>query len=175
VAVTEGTAYDVNVSSGRELLQFGNVDAKFYGFDMNWAYRWDSSWSLRGVVNYVRGKRRGVSDNLYRIVPANTLYALDYDTETWGASFENHLFSKQDAVSAENNEQRTKGYGTINFSCYVLVAEAVRLTAGIDNLLDKKYQGHLMGYNRAINDDIAIDERLPGKGRSLYAQVRWVF
>ena len=57
----------------------------------------------------------------------------------------------------------------------MLVTEVVTLTAGIENLLDKKYQGHLTGYNRAANEDIAIDERLPGTGRSLYAQVRWVF
>ncbi|MBV1922285.1 MAG: TonB-dependent receptor [Pseudomonadales bacterium] len=163
VAVTEGTAFVLNgmQNTGRELLQFSNVDAKFYGFDMNWGYRFDSAWSLRGVVNYVRGKRRDVSDNLYRIAPANTLYALDYDTDKWGVSIENHLFAKQDNISEENNEQRTKGYGTVNISAYVLVTEAVSLTAGVENLLDKRYQDHLTGYNRAANDDIAINERLP--------------
>jgi len=177
VAVIGGTAFELNAMPlpGRELLQFSNVDAKFYGFDMNWAYRFDSEWSLRGVLNYVRGKRRDVSDDLYRIAPANTLYALDYDAEKWGVSVENHLFAKQDEVSAENNELRTGGYGTINISGYVLLTDAVTLTAGIENLLDKKYQDHLTGYNRAVNADIALDERLPGKGRSLYAQARWVF
>ncbi len=177
VVVTEGVAFMLNggQNSDRELLQFSNVDAKFYGFDMNWAYRFDSAWSLRGVVNYVRGKRRDVSDDLYRIAPANTLYALDYDAEKWGVSVENHLFAKQDSVSAENNEQRTDGYGTVSISGYVLLTDSVTLTAGLENLLDKKYQDHLTGYNRAVNADIAPDERLPGKGRSLYAQARWVF
>ena len=142
---------------------------------MNWGYRFDSAWSLRGVVNYVRGKRRDVSDNLYRIAPANTLYALDYDADKWGVSVENHLFAKQDDVSEENNEQRTKGYGTVNISAYVLVTEAVTLTAGLENVFDKAYQDHLTGYNRAVNEDIALGERLPGKGRNLYAQARWVF
>jgi len=159
----------------KALLQFTNVEARFYGFDVNWGYAMDSAWSLRGVVNYVRGERRDVEDSLYRISPPNTLYAVDYAAEDWGFSIENHLFAKQKNVSDASNEQQTEGYGLVNVSAYAVVNEDVTLTAGVDNLTDKKYQDHLAGYNRATNDVIAKGERLPGVGRNIYVQASMSF
>lgn len=177
VAVTSGTALMVNnmMNPDKELLQFANVDAKFHGFDMNWSLDLVTGWSVRGVVSYVRGERRDINDDLYRISPPNALYAVDYDAEDWGVSVENHLFAKQHDVSETNNEQKTSGYGVVNISAYTLLTDQLTLTAGVENAFDRKYRDHLVGYNRAANNDIEVGERLPGKGRNLYIQLRWGF
>ena len=47
----------MNGSNNPDPLQFNNVDAELYGFDMDWAWQMGEHWSMSGLVNYVRGKR----------------------------------------------------------------------------------------------------------------------
>ena len=61
---------DMNGTSNPDPLQFNNVDAELYGFDLDWAWRLGEHWSMSGLVNYVRGKRDDTSDDLYRIAAA---------------------------------------------------------------------------------------------------------
>ncbi|MEH6581135.1 MAG: TonB-dependent receptor [Halioglobus sp.] len=156
-------------------LQFNNVDAELYGFDMDWAWQLSGQWSLSGIVNYVRGKRDDKDDNLYRIAPANTSVSLNYAANRWSASAESVLYAKQDKVSATNSEQETAGYGVFNLRGSWQASPGLQLAAGVDNLFDKGYQDHLGGYNRAANPDIAKGERLYGYGRNLFLRASYEF
>ncbi len=157
-------------------LEFNNVDARFYGFDLDWAYRLNHRWSIDGVINYVRGERDDINDNLYRIAPLNAVTSLNYQSTSWGASLESILYDSQDQVSETNSEQKTDGYSLWNARGYWQFTEKFTLGFGVDNLADKKYRDHLGGYNRVRgNKDIAPGERLPGYGRNLFARLdyRW--
>ena len=157
-------------------LQFNNVDAQFYGFDMDWAWQLGEHWSLSGLVNYVRGKRDDSSDDdLYRIAPPNATFRLNYAAANWTAGVENVLYAKQNDVSTTNNEQKTSGYGTVNLNASWQATSQLQLAAGVDNLFDKEYQDHLGGYNRAANPDIAKGARLPGYGINAFARVVYEF
>ena len=160
-----------NGTSNASPLQFNNVNAEFYGFDMDWRYNINSSWSLSGLLNYVRAERKDIDDYLYRIAPANTTIALNYQASNWAITVESALYAEQDKVSAINSEQETSGYGLINANGYWQLNNQLRLGIGIDNLLDKNYQDHLSGYSRAANDDIQTGDRLPGYGRNVYARI----
>ena len=130
---------------------------------------------MSGIVNYVRGKRRDISDNLYRIVPPNTSIRLDYQTKRWSAGVENVLYASQDDVSETNSEQKNAGYGLINLNATWKASNTLHLAAGVDNVLDKAYGDHLGGYNRAANPDIAKGERLPGYGINMFVRAEWSF
>ena len=67
-------------------LEFNNVDATFYGFDVDWSYQISERWSLEGVINFVRGERDDVNDDLYRVAPTNAFVAVNYAAERWGVS-----------------------------------------------------------------------------------------
>lgn len=166
---------NVNGTNNPDPLHFNNVDAKLYGFDMDWAWQIDQHWSLSGIVNYVRGKRDDISDDLYRIAPANTSLRLDYTAASWSAGLESVLYSSQDKVSETNREQETAGYGLLNVSASWQVTPQLQLAAGVDNLLDKEYDDHMTGYNRAKNPDIGMRERLPGIGTNLFARLAYTF
>jgi iron complex outermembrane receptor protein len=166
---------DANGTNNPDPLQFNNVDAELYGFDMDWALRLGNHWSLSGLVNYVRGKRDDIDDNLYRIAPPNATVRLDYTTATWGAGVESVLYARQDNVSETNGEQETSGYGVINVSASWQATDRLQLAAGVDNLFDRKFRDHLAGYNRAANDDIARGERLPGYGINAFARLVYEF
>ena len=165
----------MNGTNRPDPLQFSNVDAKLYGFDMDWAWHLDQHWSLSGVVNYVRGKRRDIDDELYRIAPANATFRLNYAASNWSTTLENVLFSAQNQVSDTNREQETAGYGIVNINGTWQVTPQLQLAAGVDNLFDKEYFDHLGGYNRAANPDIDRGSRLPGYGTNLFARVLYTF
>ncbi len=165
----------MNGTNRPDPLQFNNVDAEIYGFDMDWAWQFDTNWSLSGLVNYVRGKRRDISDNLYRIAPPNTTISLNYSTTDWGVSLENVLYASQEDVSDTNNEKETAGYGVLNLHTSWQMSDKLQLAAGIDNLLDKEYYDHLGGYNRAANPDLPIGSRLPGYGTNVFARLSYTF
>ena len=152
-------------------LKFNNVDAELYGFDIEANYAIDSHWSVNTVVNYVRGKRDDISDDLYRIAPLNGVIGLTYQNSLWAATVESVLVDEQDKVSETNNEQETPGYGLINLKGHWQANANVRIGAGIDNVFDKRYFDHLGGYNRVVNPDIAVDDRLPGYGRNVFARI----
>jgi iron complex outermembrane receptor protein len=156
-------------------LQFNNVDAELYGFDMDWHWQFASNWSLSGLVNYVRGERRDIDDNLYRIAPPNTSVRLSYSAANWEASVESVLYASQDDVSDTNREKKSAGYGLINLAGNWQVLPSVQLAAGVENVFDKNYQDHLGGYNRVMNSDVEQGERLPGYGRNLFARVLYTF
>lgn len=52
-------------------LRFGNVDAELFGVDLDFLLRPVKRIELSGTASFVRGKRRDVDDDLYRIPPAN--------------------------------------------------------------------------------------------------------
>jgi iron complex outermembrane receptor protein len=166
---------NMNGTNNPDPLQFNNVDAEFYGFDMDWRLALGDRWSVSGLVNYVRGERRDIDDNLYRIAPPNTSLRLEYQGQRWQFAAETVAYASQDDVSVTNAEQETAGYAVVNLSAVWQITDKLQLAAGVDNVFDRGYRDHLAGYNRAANPDIARGERLPGYGVNAFAQVSYEF
>ncbi|MDP2346942.1 MAG: TonB-dependent receptor [Gammaproteobacteria bacterium] len=156
-------------------LQFANVDASYYGFDMESSYELSDRLTLRSVLSIVRGQREDIRDDLYRISPDNMILSLDYTKNNWTASLESMTYADQERVSNTNLEAQTDGYTIVNLTGRINVSPDIELGMGVNNLLDKEYEDHLAAYNRAWNPDVAIGDRLPGLGRSVYARMMWYF
>ena len=165
-----------NGTSNPAPLQFDNVDAKLWGFDMDWSMRLSDSLALRGLVNYVRGERDDIDDDLYRISPFNTSIALDYSNGPWGVSVEGVYYDEQDNVSETNGETPTNDYALLNLSAWWQLSSDLRIAAGVDNLLDEDYEGHLAGRNRVMgNPDLAQGNKIPGYGINAFLRVDYSF
>ena len=156
-------------------LQFNNVDAKLYGLDLESRYQINERLSLQANLSMVRGERRDINDNLYRIAPDNFLLALNWSAGVWAASLENITYASQDRISVTNRELTTGGYSLLNLNTRFYPQENLEIGLGINNMLDREYRDHLAGYNRAFNPDIALRDRLPGLGRNLYGRLIWQF
>lgn len=157
-------------------LQYSNVDAKLYGFDINWLAALSSEWQLDGTVGYVRGKRRDTGDNLYRIAPLNARTMLSYIQPAWRIGFEAETVAKQNKVARQNDEEKTGGYALFHISGQYQTTSDIMFTAGVSNLFDRDYANHLGGFNRAAGDtDVAVGDRLPGIGRSGYINISYTF
>ena len=159
------------MASGRLPLQFANVDAKIYGVDLGYEFEISEEWLLRGNLGYVRGKRKDITDNLYRIAPLSSFLELTWQRESWFVAIESIAASKQDKVSAYNNEQTTSGWGIANLRGGIRLNRAFDINLGVENIFDKAYQDHLGGYNRVAGSDVPLRERLYSKGRNYYIRL----
>jgi len=197
--LTNGTAYNFRVAQGNMLkgggfctanplspfcvpLKFSNTDAEFYGADAGFGINMTEHISLDGTVSYVRGKRKDIIDNLYRIAPLNSTINLSYyGDQDWSVSAQSMLYSKQNKVSSSNSEQATGGYSLFNLQGRYALSRAIVLSAGINNIFDRFYQDHLGGYNRVSKDAngqasaVAKGSRLAGQGRNYFVQARGRF
>lgn len=166
VSATDPAVIIVSTMNGDPTpLQFANVSARLYGVDAQWGVPLVEHWSLDGVVSYVRGQRRDINDNLYRIAPLNTTVDLTHRRERWSFTLEGVFYAAQHQVSRTNGETPSAGYGLLNlFAEYKLPRPKITLRAGIDNVLNRHYEPHLQGVNRVAGSDVALGARLPGPG-----------
>jgi len=156
-------------------LKFTNVDAKLYGADVNGHYYLSDNIQLSAVVSYVRGERRDINDNLYRIAPLNGQFSASYFSDSWAANLALVMAASQEDVSLTNAEQESAGYGVVNLDAQYYVNNELTLRFGVDNLLDKEYQNHLGGYNRVKGSEITVMDRLPAQGTSAWAEMTYSF
>jgi len=51
------------------------------------------------------------------------------------------------------------------------VKDGVRLSAGVENLLNQVTRDHLSGYNQNGYGDVALGTRVPGAGRGVFVRL----
>jgi len=152
-------------------LRFANVDALLYGLDLDAGLTLDAFWRIDAVMSIVHGERRDIDDHLYRVAPPQLTLGLTYDRDTWLATFETRIVSEQKRVSMTNSEAASDGYVVLNAFGSWKVSDNVRLSAGIENMLDQKFEDHLAGYNRISGSDVPVGSRLPGPGRGVFIRI----
>jgi iron complex outermembrane receptor protein len=171
----QGTPIARTDSGGNAVLQYNNIDAGLYGIDGSWQYRVDNALVLSGSLSYARGKRTDVSDNLYRIAPLRMDVNAEYARGKWTHRAEWQMAARQSKVSSYNDETETGGYGLVHLRTRYRIQSNFSISAGIENLLDKRYAEHLSGVNRVTDSDVPVGERLPGAGRFGYVAVDYRF
>jgi iron complex outermembrane receptor protein len=154
-------------------LRFANVDAEIWGADIAFGTRIAGPLRLDGIASYVRGRRRDVPDNLYRIAPANGRLALAWDATDWMIAVEVQGFAAQNRIATTNSEVNSRGYVLASLLGNWQVADGLRLDFGMENLFNRQYLEHLAGYNRIRLSDVPVGARLSGPGRSAFIRLRW--
>ena len=152
-------------------LRWANVDARLYGLDLDAGYDFDGPLRVDGVFSFVRGERRDIDDNLYRIAPPNLTAGVTWEETDWSATLEMRAVAEQSDVSVANSEAETPGYVVLNLFGDWQVRDGMRVSAGVENLLDQVYRNHLSGYNRNADSDVAVGTRVPGPGRGAFIRL----
>jgi iron complex outermembrane receptor protein len=156
-------------------LKFSNVDAKLFGADVNWYYNISDNFQLSGIASYVKGERRDIDDNLYRIAPLNGQLSFSYHDENIITNLTLVAVAAQEDVSVTNTEQATSGYGLVNIDLEYFVTNDLTIRGGVDNLFNREYQNHLGGYNRVKETGTAVMTRLPSEGMSAWVEATYSF
>jgi iron complex outermembrane receptor protein len=160
-----------NMNGDPTPLMFRNTDAELYGADLDFLARPLASIELAGTVSLVRGQRRDIADNLYRIPPANLRLSATWLAGALSLGAEVFAAADQNRISGTNSELPAKGYATLGLFARYAFTEGLAIEAGVENLLDKKYAPHLAGRSRVGASDVPVGERLPGVGRGVWARL----
>lgn len=157
-----------NMNGDPTPLTFRNVDAEFYGMDLDFSVRPTARILIDGTVNYVRGMRRDIDDDLYRVPPLNGRISIAYEGDRFAIGGELTGAADQNAVSISNDEDTSEGYVIAGLFAQFRLRDDVKLEAGVENIFDTFYQPHLAGRNRVEASDVPLGERLPGYGRGVW-------
>lgn len=152
-------------------LKFRNTDAALYGADVDFVVRPLRQIELAGTAGIVRGQRRDIADDLYRIPPANLRLSATWATERLALGAELFAAADQDRVSQTNSELPGDGFAIIGLFARYSLNEQLALEGGIENLLDEAYAPHLAGRSRVGASDVPLLERLPGPGRGVWVRL----
>lgn len=155
-------------------LVFSNTDALLYGMDVTADWQLTEVLSLDVNALYVRGERRDVKDDLYRIAPPSIAMGLEYRRGDWFARLQGRAVAAQDKVSEVQQERSSSGYATVDVAAG-WESGAFAIKAGVDNLFDIEYADHLAGYNRVAGGDIAMGERMPQPGLNAWVMADYRF
>ena len=152
-------------------LMFRNTDAELYGADLDVVVRPAAAIELAGTASFVRGARRDIADDLYRIPPANLRLSATWATGALSLGAEVFAAADQHRVSQTNGELPGKGYATLGLFARYGLGTGLALEAGVENLLDERYAPHLAGRSRVGASDVPVGERLPGPGRGVWVRL----
>ena len=159
-----------NMNGDPTPLTFRNVDAEFYGVDLDFSARPAARIVIDGTVNYVRGMRVDIDDDLYRIPPLNGRVSIAYEGDRFAIGGELTGAADQNAVSVSNDEDPSEGYMIVGIFAQFSLSDDVKFEAGVENIFDTFYQPHLAGRNRVEASDVPLGERLPGYGRGVWVR-----
>ncbi len=163
-------------------LTFANTEAQFDGVDLTFGSRINANWRFEGIASTVDGKRKDISDNLYRIAPTSARLALFYERNGFNAKIEQVFVAKQDELSRTNTFDplnpnnsfvETDGYALTNVFLTWVINDGLTITTGAENLFDENYTDHLTGFNRVIGSEVPVGSRMPGHGVNLFGRLQY--
>jgi len=173
-------AVSANANGDPTALEFANVDAEIYGLDLGFGVRLTDRLRLDGNAAWLRGQRRDVDDDLYRMAPPNLRVGLSWRRGPLGLTVEQVLVAEQDRLSAaltddpanpRNRFESVDGYALTNLYGSYDVGQGLRIDVGVENLFDKHYVDPLSGFNRNGASDVPVGQRLPGRGINAFARL----
>ena len=184
----------VNDKNKYSVMRYTNQDARIYGADISADIKLADTkagkFGLTGAINYTNGKNTETDSPLYNIMPLNGKLALTHEVKGWSNKLEVIGVTAKDDVSIPRNEIKTAGYGLLNLSTGYDVTDKLKVTVGVDNVLDKKYAlplgGAYMGQGRTMSMNSELGNvngqgisnwgtPVYGAGRSYFASVNYKF
>jgi iron complex outermembrane receptor protein len=142
VSLSAGTPSQALVTSRFVGMKYQNQSARIWGLDLSGAIELAQNsfgdWGLRGGASYLDAKNLDTGYGLYNRMPPNGKLTFTQTLSNWESAFEVVGVQSKDDVSTPRNENKTPGYGLLNFKTSY-TWKNIRFDAGVDNILDKLY------------------------------------
>ena len=158
-----------------------NVDARIMGGELGVAYSFASNWKADATLAYAWGKNSSDDEALPQMPPLEARLGLSYQRDDWSVGALWRVVDGQGRIAEGRGNvvgqdlDESAGFGVFSLNGAYRLTSEVKLSAGVDNLFDKRYAEHLnLAGNSAFGypaDSIAINE----PGRSLWAKVDFDF
>jgi len=153
-----------------------NVEARTWGGEADATYALSARWKLTGTLAYTRGENRTDGLPLAQMPPLEVRTGLDYTGSHWSAGALWRVVAEQDRYAVRQGNVvgqdlgRTGGFGVLSLNAGWKPAQAVLVSAGLDNLFDKTYAEHLSRGGAAVSG-YEQTTRVNEPGRTLWLKV----
>lgn len=176
-------SYVPGVMPGMLRAEVSNIDATIAGAEMGASYRFTSNWKGDASLAYAWGKNRSDDRAMPQIPPLEGRLGLTYERDNWSTSGLWRVVASQGRV-AENQGtvvgkdfDESAGFGVLAVNGAYRLNKNLKLSAGVDNLLDKAYSEHLNLAGSAGFADYGLEptSRVNEPGRTYWARVDMSF
>ena len=162
----------------RGASQAQNINARIMGGELGAAYQLTSNWKADATLAYAWGKNTTDGKALPQMPPLDTRLGLTYSEDDWSAGALWRVVAPQGRIDRNAGNvvgkdfDKSAGFGVFSFNGAYRINKNLKVSAGVDNLLDKNYSEHLnmagnAGYGFPANDPTPINE----PGRTLWTKV----
>lgn len=153
-----------------------NVDASTWGGEADVQWRSENGWKLVGTMAYTQGRNRTDDRALGQQPPLEMRLAADrsYGSWQWGVLVRNVARQGRFALNEGNivgqDLGATAGFTVVSANAAWHMPGGLRVSAGVDNLLDRAYAEHLSRGGAMLAGYDAVT-RVPEPGRTAWLRV----
>ena len=157
-----------------------NIDASTWGGELGLTYSFLENWNIQGTMAYTRGENETDGLPLAQQPPLETRLSLNYNDETWsfGALYrwvdEQNRFAVNQGNVVGQDLGPSKSFSVLSINGGWYSGSKLRLTAGIDNLLNKTYAEHISRSGAMVSGFVQT-ERVNEPGRTLWLKLSMEF
>ena len=157
-----------------------NIDARTAGFELGGSYKLAPAWTAQATLAYSWGRNSSDGTALPQMPPLEARLGLDYAQGPWTAGAlwrlvaAQHRYTQDQGNVVGRDMGASSGFGVLSLHASYRVQRQLKITVGVDNLLDKTYAEHL---NLAGNAGFGFpaNTRLNEPGRTLWLRADMQF
>ncbi len=160
---------------------FENIDATIYGLEISGSYMPTDDIFISLGLSYKKGEKdtltTGQTDkDLADITPLKVNASITYDYDEDGDIELSFIAGgRWDNVDTQNGEQELVGYGVLNFKTTREFDNGMKMSIGVDNILDKTYTTTNTYKDLILMTDGSDTMLINEMGRYIYANVKYSF
>ncbi len=162
------------------LSQADNVNANVMGGEMGFGYQLTDHWKTDASLAYSWGENTTDNKPLPQIPPLEARFGLTYERGDWSSTGLWRLVSSQHRIAIDQGNvvgkdfKDSPGFGVLSANVAYKINKNVKVSTGIDNILNKEYSEHL---NLAGNSTFgySANTSVNEPGRTIWAKVNVTF
>ncbi|AHM71550.1 TonB-dependent copper receptor [Yersinia hibernica] len=162
------------------ISQADNINATIMGGEMGAGYAFNDNWKADASLAYSWGENTSNNRPLPQIPPLEARLGLTFEAGDWSSTALWRLVSSQQRIALNEGNVVGKdfadsaGFGVLSANVAYKVTPQVKISTGVDNLLNKAYSEHL---NMAGNSGFgySANTQLNEPGRTLWAKLNVTF
>jgi iron complex outermembrane receptor protein len=156
----------VLVSNGTATI-YRNVDAEFYGIEWETGYQITDALSIRADLAYVNAENTTDDRHIAQIAPLEGSVGVAYTRDTWNVGSRLRMNAEQTRADIENGSgqdvRETPGWSVVDLYGAYDILKNMKLSFGIDNILNETYAYHVNRANADPFNPEAMQVNEPGR------------
>lgn len=160
-----------------DMSKVRNVNARIMGAEVGGAHRFAPGWKADASLAYAYGKNTTDGRALPQMPPLEGRFSLGYEQGDWSSAALWRVVAKQSRVDENRGNVvgkdfgKSSGFGVFSLNSAYRIDSNWKVSAGIDNLFNKKYSEHLNLAGSSAGFGLPADTRVYETGRTWWTRV----